>query len=110
MLFFPQSFERPNYELFKAHAMLWTIGCIFIGTMRIAALIINGHWNGGTPIIRMLGATFGAGVFGALVGTLLQITTLVSVPFALPAYIGLMIGEIIGSVNAASDIISLNRK
>ena len=110
MLFAPDSFTRADYSTFTQHALLWTYGCIVIGALRLTALWVNGHWNGGTPIIRMVGSILGMGVFGAFVGNLIEVSSFDSVPFGIVAYCGLMLGELLSTLYSASDVIKLNRK
>ena len=55
MVAWPHMFDRPFYESFKRFGpqSLWTTVILLIGTVRMAALIVNGAWRS-TPLIRMV--------------------------------------------------------
>jgi hypothetical protein len=109
MLVFPASFDRPNYQIFSDHSILWLIACLGVGVLRMIALVINGSWNGGTPLLRLIGSISGMGIFGAFLGNLLQVSTVYSVPFSVATYLGLMLGELLSSFYTASDMINVRK-
>jgi hypothetical protein len=111
LLIFPSNFGTSTVDVFSQHPTFWSFGLLSVATLRIIALLINGHWNGGTPLLRFLGSLMGAAIFGAMVGSLLQIGAWYSVPvlFCIVAYTGLMIGELITSFYTASDMANVRK-
>lgn len=68
--------------------------------------MINGHWNGGTPSLRLIGAIFGAGMFGALVGNLLTASDIpvVGLSWGVGTYGILLISELRNAYRSATDL------
>lgn len=107
----PESFYRtPSLQPFASHAIEWTIACLSIGLARLLALYVNGHWVGGTPLLRLIGSIAGATVFGAFVGNFMSSSTLGSIAWPIATYTGLMVGELISSFFSASDVYNAKRR
>lgn len=72
----------------------------------MVALFINGHWSGGTPALRMIGAAIGAGMFGAIVGNLLTASDIshYGLSWGIGTYTVLMISELINAYRSATDL------
>lgn len=98
----PESFNPILLSnVFLEHKRAWALACVLTGLFRIAALIINGKMPNGSPLIRLAGSIMGAGIFGAITGSLL-IGPLV---WGVATYSGLMVAEIVSSLFSASDVL-----
>lgn len=111
MWVFPESFNRgPSLALFAANADFWTMACLGVGVIRLMALYINGHWGGGTPLIRMLGSIAGAAMFGAFIGNFIGTSTSTSVSWAIAVYSGMLLGELFSGYFSAIDVFNAKKK
>lgn len=105
-LIYPQTFLRPSLSEFYPYAIQWTWLCIGVGLGRITSLLINGHWNGGTPSLRLVGSVIGAAMFGALVGNLLTASDipLVGLSWGVGTYSILLLAELRNVYRSATDL------
>lgn len=110
-LMFPQIFLRASLAEFRAVSELWTNLCLIVGTLRIAALLVNGHWPGGTPKLRFVGSVAGSIIFGCLAGNLLKtgIGDPQTIGWGIFTYFVLMTLEIFNSFFSASDVANIRK-
>lgn len=110
-LAYPQTFHRPSLTEFIPYAVQWTWLCLIVGGFRISALWVNGHWKGGTPALRVIGAIFGAAMFGAIAGNILG--ALPNDPYGLSwgfgTYTVLMVMEVINTYHSMSDLANVKK-
>ena len=109
MLISPESFDKPTLSMFYDYLQVWTPTLLIVGTLRIIALLINGHWHGGTPLLRLLGSLSGAAIFGAILGSLLQVSPWWTIPFGVVTYSVLTMGEMLNSFFTATDMANVRK-
>lgn len=104
----PNVFTSPSLHLFADNALLWTMLCIIAGCARVIALVVNGKWNGGTPMIRLLGSALGASMFGALAGSFIS-GSIFGISWGFSTYGVLMLAEIINVFFSADDVAKVKK-
>lgn len=110
-LIYPQTFLRPSLIEFYPIATTWTWLCIVVGVGRILSLIVNGHWSGGTPALRIIGSVIGAGMFGALVGNLATASDIAryGLSWGVGTYSILLIAELVNAFRASTDLANVKK-
>lgn len=101
----PMSFQRPGLAPFSDHAIFWTVSCLVIGAARLIALWINGHWQNGTPLIRLAGATLGTGIFAAFTMTFLAVSTWESIALGVLVFGVPLLTELVNAGFTAKDVV-----
>ena len=62
----PGVFEGPSFAAFKGGAVVWGWAVMIAGTLRIAALCVNGYMARPTAMVRALAAVSGILLFAAI--------------------------------------------
>lgn len=90
--------------LARANETQWSAFLIFIGLARIAALIINGRWRDGSPVIRSGAAAFGAVIWSQFAVASLDVSLRGGVSnLALPVWLSLLGGDLFCMARSAVD-------
>lgn len=111
LLVFPAVFERSYMAGVAAIAsyQFWTALLLVVGSARIVALLVNGHWAGGTPQIRLIGNVLGTLIFGMFAGAYFEVTAGPAPSVAIPIFVLLMVADVVSAGFAAADVIHARR-
>lgn len=105
MLAFPASFDRPGLSSFAQlmDPLVWSLGGIAVGGLRLCAMFINGHDPKVSLPARFVGTILGAGFYGLFVGRFVESSTSDAIAFGVITYAGLMVADIYNTMRVTAD-------